>query len=114
MKSNIKQSEKVSVTKFSFWFPLLYSSVTAVLMMLALAVVFSQQISNERAARAVLQAAAVSLAVSPSALIINTFISIKHSKRYIGAPSLYVKAPMVFSVLVLGAQVLYMVYLTLS
>ena len=82
MKQNTQQTQKISVFKFTFWFPVLYSCITAVLMMLALAIVFSPSVSNEAAARAVLQAAAVSLAISPSALIFNFFLGTKHSKRY--------------------------------
>lgn len=114
MKQNTQQTQKISVFKFTFWFPVLYSCITAVLMMLALAIVFSPSVSNEAAARAVLQAAAVSLAISPSALIFNLFLGTKHSKRYMGAPSLYVRMPIVLSTIVMGAQVAYMLYLTIS
>ena len=114
MKQNTQQAQKVSVFKFTFWFPVLYSCVTAVIMMLALAIVFSPSVSNEAAARLVLQIAAVSLAISPSALIFNYFLATKHSKRYIGGPSLYVRMPIVLSTIVLGAQVAYMLFLTFS
>ena len=65
-------------------------------------------IANMEFARLIAQAGTILLAVSPTGLMITAFVSFRHMKKHPEGSAFYIKTPMLVSVFVWGAQVLYM------
>ena len=113
-KTKAKVQEKDDYKKLSFLFPVIYSIFTAILMAIALYIAFSGITVSESVASYVMNFAALSLSISPSALIICVFLGTKHRQRHPNGSSFYRQCPLVLSFLVEGLQVLYMVSLAMS
>ncbi|MBQ8604797.1 MAG: hypothetical protein IJ410_08165 [Oscillospiraceae bacterium] len=113
MKQVKKQKEKDNYLKFSFLFPIILTAVDAVIMLAFIYVVANQAtLTNMNFARLVAQAGTVLLAMSPTGLLITSFVSFKHMKKHPDGSAFYIKTPMLVSVIVWGVQVLYMATLT--
>lgn len=108
---NVKK-EKDNYLKMTFLFPVVTSLIDAVIMIVAIYFANQQTVANVAFARLVLQTATILLAVSPTFLLINAFLSHRHSKRYPNGSAFYIKTPMLVSLLVWGTQMLYMITLT--
>ena len=109
MKKNKKVKEKDNYMKFSFLFPIIVTAIDAVVMAGMIYVIANQAtIANMELARLIAQAGTILLAVSPTGLMITAFVSFRHMKKHPEGSAFYIKTPMLVSVLVWGAQVLYM------
>ncbi|MEG1863003.1 MAG: hypothetical protein RR198_05290 [Oscillospiraceae bacterium] len=101
--------------KFSFWFPIAYAVISVVV--IGLALYWASQGLTAQAgtiySNVAIAASALTI-MSPSALILVTFISIKHNKRYTKSSDFYRQAPFKFSFIVAAAQVLYLVFLSIK
>ena len=109
MKKNKKVKEKDNYMKFSFLFPIIVTAIDAVIMAGMIYVIANQAtIANIELARLIVQAGTILLAISPTGLMITAFVSFRHMKKHPESSAFYIKTPMLVSVLVWGAQVLYM------
>ena len=109
MKKTKKVKEKDNYMKFSFLFPIIVTAIDAVIMAGMIYVIANQAtIANMELARLIAQAGTILLAVSPTGLMITAFVSFRHMKKHPEGSAFYNKTPMLVSVLVWGAQVLYM------
>lgn len=109
MKKTKKVKEKDNYMKFSFLFPIIVTAIDAVIMAGMIYVIANQAtIANMELARLIAQAGTILLAVSPTGLMITAFVSFRHMKKHPEGSAFYIKTPMLVSVLVWGAQVLYM------
>jgi len=106
------KKEKDNYRKLTFLFPVVTSVVDAVIVLTALYISTLSSVSNVQMARLIMQIATILLAVSPTFLMINAFMSHRHMKKYQGGSSFYVKAPMIITLLVWCTQTLYMATLT--
>ncbi len=114
MSKKTEEKKKDNYFKFSFLFPIIVALATAVLMMLAVAIVEMEgKVTNIRAAQAVVRIAFISITFSPTVLMICAFISFRHMKRNPDGSSFYRMRPMIFSVAVFGLQVIYMLTLAI-
>ena len=107
--SKTKVKEKDNYLKFSFLFPVIVTAIDMVIMAAMIYVISNQAtLSNIAFAKLIAQAGTVLLALSPTFLLVTSFVSFKHMKKHPDGSALYVKTPMLVSVLVWGAQVIYM------
>ena len=107
--------EKDNYFKLTFLIPVVYSVITAILMSVAVARATSVTLdsSNLELAKKLVLWATYSLAVSPSALMITVYLSIRHQKKHPDGSRFYRVRPMALSLIVIGLQVLYMFSLAL-
>ena len=113
-KTKAKVQEKDDYKKLSFLFPVIYSILTAILMISALYIVYSGADVSVALAGYLMNISALSLAISPSALIVCVFLGTKHRQKHPNGSSFYRQCPLVLSFLVEGLQVLYMVSLAMA
>ena len=115
MSKSGKNKAKDNYFKLTFLIPVLYSAITAVLMVIAVYLATDVNLARDKIelAKTMVTFATYSLALSPSALMICVYISRKHLKKYPDGSSIYKMRPMVLSLLVMGLQVLYMASLAL-
>lgn len=107
--------EKDNYKKFSFLFPVLYSTFNAV-MIIASYTMAKQgltQVNGSLASNIALFTMGL-MAVSPALLILTVFISMRHRNRYPNGSYFYRQAPMGLSFLVIGGEVLYMALLAMG
>ncbi len=108
MKQVKKEKKKDNYLKFSFLFPVVLAAVDAVLMAATIYVYTNQTtIANMEMARLIAQAGTISIALSPTFLMITAFISFRHMKKHPHGSAFYIKTPMFISLLVWGLQVIY-------
>lgn len=117
MKQIKNVKEKENYLKFSFLFPIIYSIINMLVVIGALFIYSagsSIPASYMGVSKLVVQAAAIFLTFSPTALMVTMFISTRHRKRYVNASSFYRRAPLSISFIVTGVQVVYLVLLSIS
>jgi len=108
MKQTKKIKEKDNYWKFSFLFPVVLATIDAVLMAAFIYVYANQAtIANMELARLIAQMGTISVALSPTFLMITAFVSFRHMKKHPNGSAFYIKAPMLLSILVWGLQVIY-------
>ncbi len=110
-KAKKELKEKDNYLKSTFIVPVLYSILTAILMLMTIGIAVSSNIDNISVVRTIIQMSALSLFLSPSALIICVFMGTKHRRRYQESSNFYKQFPLAISFLVIGFQVIYMVFL---
>ena len=110
-KTKLKEKEKDNYSKATFIVPVVYSVITAILMLAAIIIAVSGNVASISIARTIIQMSALSLSLSPSALIVCVFMGTKHRTRYPDGSTFYRQFPLAISFLVVGLQVLYMVFL---
>lgn len=110
-KSQLKEKEKDNYLKSTFIVPVVYSVITAVLMIVTIIIAVSSNVANISIARTIIQMSALSLSLSPSALILCVFMGTKHRTKHPDGSTFYRQFPLAISFLVIGLQVLYMVFL---
>ncbi len=105
------KKEKDNYLKASFLFPVVVSVIDVAVVAAALVITGSdpQAITNMALARLTAQAATIFISISPTMLLLTSWISLRHSKKYPKGSGFYIKTPMLLSVVVWGAQTLYMV-----
>jgi hypothetical protein len=104
-----KTKEKDNYMKFSFLFPVVVSAVGAVIMAAFIFVMANRNnFANIELAKLIANVGAVRISLSPTFLLVTAYTSFKHMKKHPDGSAFYVKAPMIISVLVWGAQVIYM------
>lgn len=106
------KKEKDNYLKFTFLFPIITSIIDAVIVISALYVYKLETVSNVARARLLVETATILMAITPSFLLFNTFLSHRHSKKYPNGSAFYIKTPMLVTLLVWGVQMMYMVSLT--
>ncbi len=107
------KKEKDNFLKMTFLLPVVTSVIDAVIVAAAVAVYSANpdSITNLPMARLLVQVATILLTMSPPILLLTASLSLKHVKKYPDGSSFYKKTPMLLSMLVWGAQTLYMVTL---
>ena len=101
--------------KITFLLPVVYSFLTAILMIVAVLISRATRMPEDKieTALTIVRLATYSLALSPSALMIAVYFSRRHIMKNPDGSSFYKMRPMVFSLTVMGLQVLYMLSLAL-
>lgn len=96
-----KTERKISYSRFSFWFPILYGVVNVILMFLNFSI-FAAGNNLQNAERAVFvrRRFFILCLFSPTALILLLFLHRRHSMIFSHAPAYYSKAPGIFGILV--------------
>ena len=105
---NTKGNPKKSYLRAGFILPMLYSAFTAVLMGLVYAVNEAHLITDPQLAMYILSAGQISVLFSPPALIVFGSMANKHKNRFPLESFFYCEAPLVFTAITVGFQVLYL------
>ncbi len=107
-KQPAKVDEKISFTRFSFWFPILYGVFNVFIIAFNFAIIASGgAVQNVELAMNIQRVFVVLCLFSPSALILMLFIHRKHMNRFKNAPAYYSKRPGIFSMMVIIFELLY-------
>ncbi len=101
-------TNKISYLKPGFIIPVVYSTITAVIMGLVYLVSNNPAIFSEEISAMLMQAGYISLLLSPSALIVCGSMSMKHRNRFPLESFFYSDMPVAMSFLVMGFQLLYL------
>ncbi len=107
------KTKKLNYLKAGFIIPMVYSTISGVIMALVYLVTNNPQIFGTAISALILQAGTISVVLSPSALIVCGSLARKHRNRFPLETFFYSELPLVLSFLVLGFQVLYLVMLTM-
>ena len=107
------KTKKINYLKLGFIIPVVYSTISGIIMALVYLVTNNPQMFSESLSLLILQAGTVSVTLSPSALIVCGSLAMKHRNKFPLEPFLYSDFPLALSFLVLGFQVLYLAMLTM-
>ena len=119
--SNIKGSKmsknnknnKISYIRPGFLIPMVYCTISGIIMLLAYLVTNNPQMFSESVSQLIMTASTVSIVLSPSALIVCGALSLKHRNKFPLESIFYSDLPVALSFLVLGLQVMYLVMATM-
>ena len=107
------KTKKNSYFKPGFIIPVVYSTISGIIIALVYLVTNNPQMFSESLSLLILQAGTVSVTLSPSALILCGALALRHRNKFPLESFLYSDLPLALSFSVLGIQVLYLAMLTL-
>ena len=113
MSKNTKKDNKISYLRPGFIIPIVYSTLSGIVMALVYLVTNNPQMFSESLKALILQAGTISVVLSPSALIVCGGLSLKHRNKFPLESFLYAEFPLALSFLVLGFQVLYLAMMSM-
>ena len=102
------KTKKISYVKPGFIIPVVYSTITAVIMGLVYLVSNNPRMFSEEISTFIMNAGYVSLLLSPSALIVCGSLSLKHRNKFPLESFFYSDMPVALSFLVMGFQLFYL------